>query len=88
MKICCVRISFKQLIVSCNHVIFISVTLIYPVCILLLFDDLSKWQKLGFKKAYLFSARTFFPQWEQVYMLSPSKVSLMVTSSRDSCLHI
>lgn len=32
----------------------------------------------------LFSARTFFPQWEQVYMLSPSNVSLIVTSSRDS----
>lgn len=32
----------------------------------------------------LFSARTFFPHWEHVYMLSPSSVSLMVTSSRDS----
>ena len=34
--------------------------------------------------SHLFSARTFLPHWEQVYMLSPSRVSLMVTSSRDS----
>ena len=33
---------------------------------------------------YRFSARTFFPHWEHVYILSPSRVSLMVTSSRDS----
>lgn len=38
----------------------------------------------GSAEADLFSARTFLPHWEQVYMLSPSSVSLMVTSSRDS----
>lgn len=33
---------------------------------------------------YLFSALTFLQHCEQVYMLSPSRVSLIVTSSSDS----
>lgn len=34
---------------------------------------------------YLFSARTFSWHCEQVYLLSPSKTSFTVSSSRDSC---
>ena len=49
--------------------------------------DLSREKKnsrLDETAPYRFSARTFFPHWEHVYILSPSRVSLMVTSSRDS----